>query len=40
VLSLSLSWLVFGLLVFLPWAVVVYGIFRLASKLRRKPSPA
>src|SRR5262249_22388206 len=40
VLSLSLSWLVFGLLVILPWVVVVYAIFRLATRFRRKPSPA
>jgi hypothetical protein len=40
VLSLSLSWLVFGLLVFLPWAAVIFGIYRFVTKLRRKPSPA
>jgi hypothetical protein len=40
VLSLSLSWLVFGLLVILPWVLVVYAIYRLVVKLRGKPSPA
>jgi hypothetical protein len=40
VLSLSLSWLVFGLLVILPWVVVVYAIYRLAVRLRGKPSPS
>jgi hypothetical protein len=40
VLSLSLSWLVFGLLVILPWVLVVYAIYRLALRLRGKPSPA
>jgi hypothetical protein len=40
VLSLSLSWLVFGLLVILPWVLVVYAIYRLVVRLRGKPSPA
>jgi hypothetical protein len=40
VLSLSLSWLVFGLMVILPWVIVVYGIYRLVIRLRGKPSPA
>jgi hypothetical protein len=40
VLSLSLSWLVFGLLVIVPWVLVVYAIYRLVVRLRGKPSPA
>jgi hypothetical protein len=36
VLSLSLSWLLFGLLVVLPWAIVIYAIYRLAMRMRRK----
>ena len=35
-----LSWLVFGLLVILPWVLVVYAIYRLVVRLRGKPSPA
>jgi Flp pilus assembly protein CpaB len=36
VLSLSLSFLLFGLLVVLPWAVVIYVIYRLVMRMRRK----
>ena len=32
--------LVFGLLVILPWVLVVYAIYRLVVRLRGKPSPA
>jgi hypothetical protein len=39
-LSLSMSWLVFGLLVVLPWVLVVYAIYRVVMRLRRRPSPA
>jgi hypothetical protein len=40
VLSMSLSWLVFGLLVVLPWVLVVYVIYRVVMRMRRRPSPA
>ncbi len=40
VLSLSMSWLVFGLLVILPWVLVVYVIYRVVLRMRRKPSAA
>jgi hypothetical protein len=40
VLSLSLSWLLFGLMVILPWVLVVYAIYRLVVRLRGRPSPA
>jgi hypothetical protein len=31
----SLSWVIFGFLVILPWALLVYGIYRLAMRLRK-----
>jgi hypothetical protein len=40
VLSVSLSWLVFGLLVIFPWVVVVYAIYRVVMRMRRKPGTA
>jgi len=40
VLSLSVTWLIFGLCVLLPWALVGYGGYRLARRLFRVPSPA
>lgn len=37
----SLSWVIFGLLVVLPWALLLYGFYRLVLRLRRKArSPA
>ena len=38
VLSWSLIWLVFGLCVVLPWAVVVYGIYRLVQRFLAQAS--
>src|SRR5262249_53521256 len=32
----SLSWVIFGLLVVLPWALLLYGFYRLIMRLRRK----
>jgi anti-sigma factor RsiW len=39
VLSLSVTWLIFGLCVVLPWAVVGYGGYRLVRRLFRAPTP-
>ena len=36
-LSLSVTWLIFGLCVVLPWALVGYGGYRLARRLFRAP---
>jgi len=36
----SLSWVIFGLLVVLPWALLIYGIYRLVVRLRKKPETA
>ena len=36
VLSLSVTWLIFGLCVLLPWAVVGYGGYRLVRRLFRR----
>jgi hypothetical protein len=36
VLSLSLSWLLFGLMVVLPWGIVIYVIYRVVTRMRRK----
>jgi hypothetical protein len=40
-LFFSLSWLVVGLLVVLPWALAIYGVYRLIRRLTRssKPTP-
>jgi hypothetical protein len=38
VLSLSASWLIFGLCVVLPWGLVAYGVYRLVRRLVR-PAP-
>src|SRR5439155_861894 len=40
VLSLSVTWLIFGLCVLLPWALVGYGGYRLVRRLSRSPAPA
>jgi hypothetical protein len=37
VLAWSLTWVVFGVCVVLPWALVGYGVYRLVARLRRKP---
>jgi hypothetical protein len=39
VLSLSVTWLIFGLCVLLPWALVGYGGYRLVRRLFRAPPP-
>jgi hypothetical protein len=36
-LAWSLSWIIVGLCVVLPWALVLYGFYRLALRLRRRP---
>ncbi len=38
-LLLSVSWVIFGLCVILPWAVVGYGGYRLVRRLTRTPPP-
>jgi hypothetical protein len=38
VLSLSVTWLIFGLCVLLPWALVGYGGYRLVRRLSRTPA--
>ncbi len=38
-LSFSLSWIVVGLCVVLPWAVVGYGLYRLGRRLFGSPAP-
>jgi Domain of unknown function (DUF4349)/Putative zinc-finger len=38
VLSLSVTWLIFGLCVLLPWALVGYGGYRLVRRLFRAPA--
>jgi hypothetical protein len=37
---LSLSWVIFGVLVVLPWALLIYGVYRLVLWLRKKPGSA
>jgi hypothetical protein len=39
-LSLSVTWLIFGLCVVLPWALVGYGGYRVVRRLSRTPQPA
>jgi hypothetical protein len=39
-LLFSLSWLIFGVLVILPWALIAYGIYRLARRLFPSPPPS
>jgi hypothetical protein len=39
VLSVSVTWLIFGLCVVLPWALVGYGGYRLVRRLFRAPAP-
>ncbi len=39
-LSLSVTWLIFGLCVVLPWALVGYGGYRVVRRLSRTPPPA
>lgn len=39
-LTLSLTWLIVAVLVLLPWAALVWGIWKLVVWLRRKPAPA
>jgi len=36
----SLSWVIFGLLVVLPWALLIYGAYRLVAWLRKKTGSA
>ena len=36
----SLSWLIFGLFVILPWALIGYAVYRVVRYLVRKPAPA
>jgi hypothetical protein len=36
-LAWSLSWVIVGLCVVLPWALVLYGLYRLVFRLRRRP---
>jgi hypothetical protein len=36
-LAWSLSWVIVGLCVVLPWALVLYGVYRLVFRLRRRP---
>jgi hypothetical protein len=38
-LSLSVTWLIFGLCVVLPWALVGYGGYRVVRRLSRTPQP-
>jgi hypothetical protein len=40
VLSWSLRFLILGLCVLLPWALVIWAIYRLVLRLRRRTSPA
>jgi hypothetical protein len=40
VLSWSLRILILGLCVILPWALVIWGIYRLVPRLRRRTTPA
>jgi hypothetical protein len=40
VLSWSLRILILGLCVILPWALVIWGIYRLIVRLRRPTTPA
>lgn len=39
-ISWSLTWVIFGVCVLLPWALVIYGIVRLVQRARRKASLA
>src|SRR5207245_9369968 len=32
----SLSWVIFGVLVVLPWALLIYVVYRIAIRLRRR----
>jgi Domain of unknown function (DUF4349)/Putative zinc-finger len=36
-LAWSLSWIIVGLCVVLPWALVLYGLYRLILRFRRRP---
>ena len=36
----SLSWLIFGVLVLLSWALIIYAIYRIVLRPRRKPDVA
>jgi hypothetical protein len=36
----SLSWVIFGLMVVLPWALLIYGVYRLVIRLRKRPGSA
>jgi len=38
-LALSLSWLIVGVCVVLPWTLLVYGIFRVVRRTRRPVGP-
>lgn len=40
VIFLSLSWVIFGLLVVLPWVLLLYGVYRLVLRFRKKPGLA
>jgi anti-sigma factor RsiW len=39
-LLLSLTWVIFGLCVVLPWALVGYGVYRIGRRFFRSPQPA
>jgi hypothetical protein len=39
-LLFSVSWLIFGILVVLPWALIAYGIYRLARRMFPSPPPS
>jgi hypothetical protein len=34
----SLSWVIFGVLVLLPWALVIYAVYRIVLRFRSRPS--
>jgi hypothetical protein len=36
----SLSWVIFGILVVLPWVLLIYGVYRLILRFRKKPALA
>ena len=36
-LAWSLSWIIVGLCVVLPWALVLYAFYRVVLRLRRRP---
>ncbi len=40
VIFMSLSWVIFGILVLLPWALVIYAVYRIVLRLWKKPGGA